>query len=41
MGKLLHFPDGTIKTDKGVPVIITGINEYQDKEDEDNARSDR
>ena len=39
MGKLLHFPDGTIKTDKGVPIIITDINEYQDEEDENDARS--
>lgn len=39
MSKLRHFPDGTIKTDKGVPVIIVGQNDYQDKENSDDARS--
>lgn len=39
MGKLLHFPDGTIKTDKGVPIVITDINKYQNEENENDARS--
>lgn len=39
MSKIIHFPDGTMKTDKGVPIIITGQNNYQDedKENQENA----
>lgn len=29
MSKIIHFPDGTMKTDKGVPIIITGKTDYQ------------
>lgn len=37
MSKIIHFPDGTMKTDKGVPIIIVGKNDYQDKESEEDA----
>ncbi len=37
MSKIIHFPDGTMKTDKGVPIIIVGENDYQDKENEEDA----
>ncbi len=37
MSGLVRYPDGTIKTDKGVPIIIVGENDYQDEEDEKDA----
>lgn len=37
MSRLVRHSDGTIKTDKGVPIIIVGENDYQDKESEEDA----
>jgi len=30
MAKLIHMPDGTIKTDKGVPVVVVEQNDYKE-----------
>ena len=35
MSKLVRYSDGTIKTDKGVPIIIVGENDYEDEENRD------
>lgn len=37
MSRLVRHSDGTIKTDKGVPIIIVGENDYQDNEDKKDA----
>lgn len=37
MSKIIHFPDGTMKTNKGVPITIVEKNDYQDKENQEDA----